>query len=82
VTRFDTPERPWTSRLTQLMSGLSRAVWWFRQVLGDAAYDNYLQAQKRLRERENDMTPLRPLSAEEFYLDSIQRQFSKPNRCC
>ena len=58
-----------------------RAVWWVRQVTGDAAYENYLRCVRRESlfrpERERKL-----LSREEFYLDSVRRRYSTPSRCC
>ena len=69
-----TPTRAWTS-------ALRRAIWWVRQVTGDAAYENYLRCVRR--ESVFDSSPGRKLlSREEFYLDSIRRRYSTPSRCC
>ena len=51
------------------------AVWqWLRGFTGDTAYEGYL---RHAAERSG-----KQLSAEEFYLDDIQRKFTRPNRCC
>lgn len=50
-------------------------VWTFvRAVMGDQAYERYLEVAKR--------TGVRPLSAEDFYLDSVKRRYSTVSRCC
>lgn len=47
-----------------------------REWCGDAAYERYLRAKGRQDVGE------RPLSAEEFYVEQINRRYSRPNRCC
>lgn len=59
---------------TQLTSGLARAWNYIRAVMGDQAYERYLEVAKREGRT--------PLSAEEFYVDSVQRRYSTVNRCC
>jgi len=49
------------------------AWWWLRQVSGDAAYENYLQ-------RVSDRTEV--LSQEKFYLEKLERQYTRASRCC
>ena len=64
------------------MSALARrfttglvGVWnYVRAVMGDQAYERYLEVAKR--------DGLKPLSAEEFYVDSVQRRYSTVSRCC
>jgi hypothetical protein len=46
-----------------------------REWCGDAAYERYLGAKGR-------QDAGRPLSAEEFYVERINRRYSRPNRCC
>ena len=59
----------------------ARQIWWvLRQIFGDAAYENYLRSVRR-----NEILGTRiaaPLSRDQFYLDSLQRRYSKINRCC
>ena len=45
-----------------------------REVMGDRDYERYLELSRR--------RGLRPLSAEEFYVDSIKRRYSTVSRCC
>jgi uncharacterized short protein YbdD (DUF466 family) len=54
-------------------------AWWFRQVLGDSAYENYLRSVSRHLSEQSDG---KPLSAEEFYLDALRRRYSGISRCC
>jgi uncharacterized short protein YbdD (DUF466 family) len=47
-----------------------------REWCGDAAYERYLLATgKQGSER-------RTLTAEEFYVEQLNRRYSRPNRCC
>jgi uncharacterized short protein YbdD (DUF466 family) len=47
-----------------------------REWCGDAAYERYLRAKRRQRE------PGRVLTPEEFYVEQLERRYSRPNRCC
>lgn len=47
-----------------------------REWCGDAAYERYLRASGR-RDAER-----RTLTAEEFYVEQVNRRYSRPNRCC
>jgi len=59
----------------------ARKVWWvLRQIFGDAAYENYLQSVQR--NEVHGAKAAAPLSRDEFYLDSLQRRYSKISRCC
>ncbi len=50
-------------------------VWdYIRAVMGDKAYEGYLEVTRR--------TGTKPLSAEDFYLDSVNRRYSSVSRCC
>lgn len=55
-------------------AGLAGAWNYVRAVMGDQAYERYLEVAKR--------DGLKPLSAEEFYVDSVQRRYSTVSRCC
>jgi hypothetical protein len=46
-----------------------------REWCGDAAYERYLGAKGRQAEP-------RALTAEEFYVEQMNRRYSRPNRCC
>jgi uncharacterized short protein YbdD (DUF466 family) len=55
-------------------SGLWRFVWtWLRQVTGDLAYENYMR---------HAAGAGRPLTREEFYLDTLRRRYTGVSRCC
>jgi uncharacterized short protein YbdD (DUF466 family) len=46
-----------------------------REWCGDAAYERYVRSAKRCGSE-----PI--LSAAEFYVEQMDRKFSRPNRCC
>jgi uncharacterized short protein YbdD (DUF466 family) len=46
-----------------------------REWSGDAAYDRYLECAKRCKPNET-------LTAAEFYVEQLNRKYSRPNRCC
>jgi uncharacterized short protein YbdD (DUF466 family) len=47
-----------------------------REWCGDAAYESYLRS--RGRQCGSDPT----LAPSEFYVEQLNRRYSKPNRCC
>jgi len=47
-----------------------------REWCGDAAYERYLRARGR------QDAECRTLSAKEFYVEQVNRRYSRPNRCC
>jgi uncharacterized short protein YbdD (DUF466 family) len=54
-----------------------RSFWrGLREWCGDAAYERYLRAKGRQDGKRG------VLSAEEFYVEQVNRRFSRPNRCC
>lgn len=56
---------------------LLRIVWRsLREWCGDAAYECYLRSATKSAEQEPPLTP------EEFYVDQLNRRYSRPNRCC
>lgn len=64
-------------RLTALTNRAVRLFWrGLREWCGDAAYERYLFAEGRRREE------FTALTRQEFYLEQIQRRYSRPNRCC
>jgi uncharacterized short protein YbdD (DUF466 family) len=55
--------------------GILRRVWEFaREIMGDRAYERYA---KRVRQQGHA-----PMSAQEFYLNQLQRKYTRPSRCC
>jgi len=47
-----------------------------REWCGDAAYERYLRSKGR------QDAECRILSAEEFYVEQLNRRYSRPSRCC
>ncbi|GAC1662139.1 MAG: hypothetical protein NVS9B4_15420 [Candidatus Acidiferrum sp.] len=45
-----------------------------RAWCGDSAYEGYLRCAAK--------SGIAPLSAEQFYLEQLNRRYSRPNRCC
>ncbi len=74
----------------RIASGARVAWWWLRQVMGDAAYENYLRSASRRRGVgeaakaccEQPGRAGRLLTREEFYLDALRRRYSGVSRCC
>jgi uncharacterized short protein YbdD (DUF466 family) len=55
-----------------------RSLWrGVREWCGDASYERYLRSRAQRK-----ATAQRPLTAEEFYLEQLNRRYSRPNRCC
>ena len=68
-------------RLIHSAKSRARQIWWaLRQIFGDAAYENYLRSMQRNAAHGGNIAA--PLSRDEFYLDSLQRRYSKISRCC
>lgn len=58
-------------------SNAASKVWLgIREWCGDNAYDRYVQAQKNIAESSALLTPA------EFYVEQLNRRYSRPNRCC
>jgi len=47
-----------------------------REWCGDAAYESYLRSKAR------EASGSRALSPTEFYVEQLNRRYSRPNRCC
>jgi uncharacterized short protein YbdD (DUF466 family) len=47
-----------------------------REWCGDAAYERYLRSSARQSDED------RRLSPQEFYVQQLDRRYSRPNRCC
>ena len=59
------------------MKRLTAKLWLgIREWCGDSAYDRYRQAQRTKPEKASLLSP------EEFYLERVNRRYSRPNRCC
>ena len=64
-------------RTTKITSRLLRRFWrGLREWSGDAAYERYL----RSTATRSGSYPT--LTAEEFYVEQLNRRYSRPNRCC
>jgi uncharacterized short protein YbdD (DUF466 family) len=62
-----------TARLRRCTRLFGRSI---REWSGDAAYSHYLRAASKSAAQQ----PL--LTQEQFYLDQLNRRYSRPNRCC
>jgi len=62
------------SLLADVLRGLAAGWDYVRAVMGDRAYERYLEVATR--------SGATPLSAEAFYLDSLKRRYSTVSRCC
>jgi uncharacterized short protein YbdD (DUF466 family) len=47
-----------------------------REWCGDSAYERYLSAQRLMPGERAELT------REEFYVEQLNRRYSRPNRCC
>jgi uncharacterized short protein YbdD (DUF466 family) len=66
-----------TRRAARFAKQSLRRFWrGLREWCGDAAYERYLCAKGRQKAER------RTLTAEEFYVEQINRRYSRPNRCC
>jgi uncharacterized short protein YbdD (DUF466 family) len=55
----------------------AKAMWrGVREWCGDSAYERYLRAQA------TRCAAGRPLSPQKFYMEQLNRRYSRPNRCC
>jgi uncharacterized short protein YbdD (DUF466 family) len=64
-------------RATKALPRLLRHFWrGLREWCGDAAYERYLLAAGR----KSAASPA--LSREEFYVEQLNRRYSRPSRCC
>jgi hypothetical protein len=69
----------------RLLSIFRSCCWWWRQVSGDAAYENYVRRAMRCSSERAAGGPYRAgeiVSAEQFYLDRLRREHTGINRCC
>jgi uncharacterized short protein YbdD (DUF466 family) len=63
-------------RLISVTSRLLRRTWCgLRDWCGDSAYETYLRAARNRKVQT-------PLSRREFYVDQLNRRYSRPSRCC
>jgi uncharacterized short protein YbdD (DUF466 family) len=63
-------------RLANFSSRVFLPLWQaLRDWCGDSAYDRYLRAARRQRHAAT-------LSRKAFYLEQLERRYSRPSRCC
>ena len=64
-------------RRTQRMASRTFRRFWrgLREWCGDSAYERYLRASAT-------KNACRKLTPAEFYVDQLNRRYSRPNRCC
>ena len=68
-------EKPRALAVAVWLKRLAADLWLgIREWCGDSAYERYVQAQRT--KPENLLTPA------EFYLERVNRRYSRPNRCC
>ena len=65
-----------TMRWTRAQTILRRVWRGLRDWCGDSAYERYLTATQKRRSQD----PL--LSEKQFYVEQLDRRYSRPNRCC
>jgi len=59
------------------MKRLAAKLWLgIREWCGDSAYERYVQAHRTKPEKCRLLTPA------EFYVERVNRRYSRPNRCC
>jgi uncharacterized short protein YbdD (DUF466 family) len=64
-------------QIAKLAAQWIRRFWrGLREWCGDAAYERYLRSERKRG------AECRTLTAEEFYIEQIDRRYSRPNRCC
>lgn len=63
-------------RFGTLKQVAQRAWLGIREWCGDSAYERYVQAQRSRADKTSLLTPT------EFYVEQLNRRYSRPNRCC
>ncbi len=66
----------WALKRGALKHWAQRAWLGLREWCGDSAYERYVQAQRSRPEETSLLTPA------EFYVEQLNRRYSRPNRCC
>ncbi|HKT48475.1 MAG TPA: CstA-like transporter-associated (seleno)protein [Candidatus Acidoferrales bacterium] len=63
-------------RIWQTFASVARTFWsGLRQWCGDADYERYANLLRR-------RTSANAVSRKQFYLEQLNRRYSRPNRCC
>jgi uncharacterized short protein YbdD (DUF466 family) len=65
-----------TGRQSRLKAGARRIWRGIREWCGDTAYERYVQSHAR------NSYGLPLLSREEFYIEQLQKRYSRVSRCC
>jgi uncharacterized short protein YbdD (DUF466 family) len=64
-------------RASKITSRFLRRFWrGLREWCGDSAYERYLRCASAKSGAAHPLTP------EEFYVERLNRHYSRPNRCC
>ena len=64
-------------RAAMSISRFLRPFWrGLRECCGDAAYESYLRSKSTRSGSQRTLTPA------EFYVEQLNRRYSRPNRCC
>lgn len=61
-------------RARRLVRHLWRGI---RDWCGDSAYERYLDSKRQLQASDDEI-----LTEEKFYVEQLNRRYSRPNRCC
>jgi uncharacterized short protein YbdD (DUF466 family) len=69
-------DAPSTTRRRRLQRFLRRVWRGIRDWCGDSAYERYLSATQRRHSQDAILTQ------EKFYVEQLDRRYSRPNRCC
>jgi uncharacterized short protein YbdD (DUF466 family) len=65
------------ARARRAIQTAMRKIWrGLREWCGDAAYETYLRSAAK-----NNASGVR-LTAKEFYVEQLNRRYSRPSRCC
>jgi uncharacterized short protein YbdD (DUF466 family) len=71
--QLEGPSQTRWRRVRILVLKLWRGV---RDWCGDSAYERYLSATQKRHSQDV------PLTQEQFYVEQLNRRYSRPNRCC
>jgi uncharacterized short protein YbdD (DUF466 family) len=66
----------WAQNRGAVKRWAQRAWLGVREWCGDSAYERYVQARRSRPEETSLLTPA------EFYVEQLNRRYSRPNRCC
>lgn len=73
----DHMEKPPAFAFATWIKRLAAELWLgIREWCGDSAYERYVQAQRTKPEKCCLLTPA------EFYVERVNRRYSRPSRCC